>query len=135
MSTLCPAARNSFDHRLAVARFPESESGGETDSSDGTDNRKRKRDQNFNDDIGTVKHREKMAHGGIDFVLYEVILAVSNMLEVVRKRDGETSGLGGQMKDRVLSRAPRKRKRTQKSLRFEKSQFDQGMSNFRKLGR
>ncbi len=76
-----------------------------------------------------------MAHGGIDFVLYEVILAVSNMLEVVRKRDGETSGLGGQMKDRVLSRAPRKRKRTRKSLRFEKSQFDRGMSNFRKLGR
>ena len=113
----------------------ESESGDETDSSDCIDNRKRKRNQNFNEYIGTVKHRDDMAHVGIDFVLYEVILSVSNMVGTVSKSGGEIPRLESQIKDRILPTVPKKRKRTGKRLRVQRPLVERGISNIRKLGR
>ena len=113
----------------------ESESGNETNSSDGIDNRKRKRNQHFNDYVGTVKHRDDMAHVGIDFVLYEVILSVSNMVGTISKSGGEIPRLESQIKDRILPTVPKKRKRTGKRLRVQRPLVERGISNIRKLGR
>ena len=105
------------------------------DSSDCIDNRKRKRNQNFNDYIGTVKHRDVMAHVGIDFVLYEVILSVSNMVGTVSKSGGEIPRLESQIKDRILPTVPKKRKRTGKRLRVQRPLVERGISNIKKLDR
>ena len=113
----------------------ESESSDETDSSDGTNNRKWKRNQNSNTYIYTVEHREDMAHEGIDFVLYEVILSVSSMVGVVSKSDSEVLRLESQIKDRILPTVPKKRKSTGKRLRVQRPLVERGISNIRKLGR
>ena len=76
-----------------------------------------------------------MAHEGIDFVLYEVILSVSSMVGVVSKSDSEVLRLESQIKDRILPTVPKKRKRTGKRLRVQRPLVERGISNIRKLGR